>query len=148
MKKKRCTQYPSRRGHGGPATLAKLLAVCTLLALASLPVCTGWAAEPVSARYVGVSGDTIRLRLTIGSPAPQNIILEQYLPAGCQLVSASPPTRQARGSNVVKWLFKGISPGTIEVVMRVNPPEAAKRVNGSLRYRLKDSGKMKEIRIH
>lgn len=81
-----------------------------LVALLLLPV-TGIAQESVSARYLGVSGDTVRLRLTIGSPAPQSLILEQYLPPGAKAVATSPSARQAGNSGVVKWLFKGVSPG-------------------------------------
>jgi len=104
------------------------------------------ASEPVSARYLGVSGDTVRLRLTISSPAPQNMILEQYLPPGAQLVSASPSARQIRNSSVVKWLFKHISAGSIDVSMQVTPPSAARNVSGTLRYRL-PGGEMRELRI-
>jgi len=105
------------------------------------------AAEPVSARYLGVSGDTVRLRITIGSPSPQNMILEQYLPPGAQMVGSSPSARQVRNSGVVKWLFKNVSPGNIEVSMRVSPPAAARNIGGILRYRMPGGGKMQEVRI-
>lgn len=105
------------------------------------------ASEPVSARYLGVTGDTVRLRVTIGSPAPQSLILEQYLPPGAQMVGSSPSARQVRNSSVVKWLFKNVTPGDIDVTMRVSPPAAAKNVGGSLRYRMPGGGEMQELRI-
>lgn len=121
--------------------------IVILLSTGFFPTQGCWAAEPVSARYLGVSGNTVRLRLTIGSPAPQNIILEQYLPSGAKLVTAAPPARQARNSGVVKWLFKRVSPGSIDVSMQVMPPAAARNVSGTLRYRLPESGKMREVPI-
>jgi len=129
-----------------PAITAAIFIV-TLLSMGLFPPQECRAAEPVSARYLGVSGDTVRLRLTISSPAPQNIILEQYLPAGAKLVTAAPPARQARNSGVVKWLFKRVSPGAIDVSMQVMPPAAARNVSGTLRYRLPESGKMREVPI-
>lgn len=105
------------------------------------------AADPVNASYLSVSGDTVRLRLIIGSPAPQSLILEQYLPPGATMIGSSPSARQVRNSGVVKWLFKGISPGTIDVSMRVNPASAARSVGGTLRYRMPGDGEMRELRI-
>lgn len=123
--------------------------VLTLLTFVTLISAYGaaLAAEPVSASYLGVSGDTVRLRVTIGSPAPQNLILEQYLPPGAQMIGSSPSARQVKNSGVVKWLFKNISPGNIDVSMRVSPPAAAKNVGGTIRYRMPGGGKMQELRI-
>lgn len=105
------------------------------------------AAAPVSAKYIGISGDTVRLRISIGSPTPQSMILEQYLPPGAQLVDSSPAARQVRNSGVVKWLFKKVSPGNIDVSMRVSPPGAARKVGGTLLFRMPGGGKMQELRI-
>jgi len=126
-----------------------VLIVILIVSFTSLIIPDGIAsaAEPVSARYLGVSGDTVRLRITIGSPSPQNMILEQYLPPGAQMVGSSPSARQVRNSGVVKWLFKNVSPGNIEVSMRVSPPAAAKNIGGTLRYRMPGGGKMQELRI-
>ncbi len=135
-------RIPVQVHHGHIAIAAVLLLFFTLLCCPPASV----ASEPVSARYLGVSGDTVRLRLTISEPAPQSLILEQYLPPGAQLVSASPSARQVRNSSVVKWLFKHISAGSIDVSMQVAPPSAARSVSGTLRYRLPDGG-MRELRI-
>jgi hypothetical protein len=48
---------------------------------------------------------------------------------------------------VVKWLFKGVAPGNIDVFMRVSPASAASGVNGMLLYRMPGGGDMTELRI-
>ena len=103
-------------------------------------------ASGVEARYLSSSGETVHLRITISEPAPQSLILEQYLPPGAKLVAASPPARQLRNSGVVKWLFKRVSPGSLDITMRVEPASAARTISGTIRYRLPGAG-MEEQRI-
>lgn len=130
-----------------PVTLA-LIFICCFFSLLAFSARTGMAAEPVSANHLSISGDTVRLRLMVTSPSPQSLILELYLPPGTQVVATSPAARRANSrSGVVKWLFKGVAPGAIDVSMRVSPASAASRVNGMLRYRLPGGGGMTELRI-
>lgn len=122
--------------------------LCTLFIIVFCCSQSVSAKSPVSARYLGISGDTVRLRLVISSPAPQNLILEQYLPPGTRILSASPAAKQVNSSSgVAKWLFKGVSPGKIDVTMRVSPADAAREVSGTLRYRMPGGGGMNELRI-
>jgi hypothetical protein len=108
---------------------------------------TAYAAEAVTGRYLAASGNTIKLQLKIASPAPQNLILEQYVPPGTQILNTSPKARKINSrSGVVKWLFKGVSPGVTVITMQVSPAAATKAVNGMLRYRLPGGG-MSEQRI-
>ncbi len=106
------------------------------------------AASPVDARYLINSGDTVKLRLTISAPSPQSLIIEQHLVPGTKVLSTSPRAKQAnRKTGVVKWLLKGLSPGNIDITMRVSPSSASKNVQGIIRYRLPGHGTMTELII-
>lgn len=125
-----------------------VLFICAVFTMFMFCPRTASAAEPVTGRYLKISGDTIRLQLTIRTPSPPSLILEQYLPPGTQVLSTSPMARQVNSrSGVVKWLFKGVSTGKITVTMQVSPAAAATRVTGTIRYRLPGGGGMTERRI-
>ncbi|WP_419174873.1 hypothetical protein [Desulfosediminicola sp.] len=112
-----------------------IITLFTLLLLSSIEA---MAKEPVIGKYLSSSGNTIRLQLSVSSPAPQNLILQQHLPPGTRVLSTSPKAiKISQNNGVVKWLFKGVSPGQIEVVMKIEPP-AAGSVRGSIRYRMAD----------
>lgn len=125
--------------------------MCTLILLAIAMVmivpAVGWGGEPVLAKYHRVSGDTVHLRIDVGNPSPSSLILEQYLPRGTRLVSSSPPARQTGDGRVVKWLFKNISTGAIDVRIQVAPASSARNVTGVVRYRMPEGGGMREIRV-
>ncbi len=129
------------------SALKTLLLLSLLSCFITAITATISSAEPATGRYISVSGDTIKLQLTIASPAPQNLILEQYVPPGTQILSTSPKARKINSkSGVVKWLFKGVSPGVTIVTMQVSPASATQAVNGILRYRLPGGG-MSEQRL-
>jgi hypothetical protein len=128
-------------------------ALKTLIILSLLGCCiaaitaTASGAEPAKGHYLAPSGNTIKLQLNIASPAPQNLILEQYVPPGTQILNTSPKARKINSqAGVVKWLFKGVSPGITIVTMQVSPATATQDVNGILRYRIPGGG-MSEQRI-
>lgn len=105
------------------------------------------ATSPVSARYLGISGDTIKLRLTISAPSPQSLILELQLLPGTQILATSPRAKQTNSrSGIVKWLFKSVSPGAIDVSISVSPAASARNVSGTVRYRMPGNG-MTEFQI-
>lgn len=140
------------RRQGRTTCLLRLTPTCVLLcSLLGMVFCLAQSASaksPVTARYLEISEDAIRLRLIIGSPCPQNLILEQYLPPGTTILSASPSIRQTNSrSGVAKWLFRRVSPGEIDVTMRVSPAKAAREVRGTLRYRMPGGERMSELRI-
>lgn len=103
--------------------------------------------EPVVGRYLQASGNTIRLQLTVRNPAPQNLILQQHLPPGTKVLSTSPRANKiSPNDGVVKWLFKGVSPGKLVVVMQVQPPVSSGSISGTFRYRMQN-GSMREGHI-
>lgn len=122
-----------------------ILGVVLLMLLQSL-VCR--ADDPlVIGRYQRTSAATVTVRIIVGSPAPQSLILEQYLPPGTQVLSMSPAGHQVSNSGVVKWLFKNVSPGSFDVNLQLEPPSAAQTIGGTIRYRMPGSGKIQEIRL-
>lgn len=101
-------------------------------------------AQQIDAKYLSGSGSQIKLRLTISAPAPQNVIIEQYVPSGTKIVSANPPIKKQNPKNgVVKWLLKGLRPGTRIVSMTVSPP-LKQAPDGKLTYRHPKSGNLIE----
>lgn len=103
--------------------------------------------QEVKAKYISSSGSQIKIQLTIRQPAPQNIIIEQYLPAGTKVVSSTPKAKQRNSSSgVVKWLLKGLKPGKRVIVMKVAPPLSDK-ASGRLTYRNPGDGRLIEKRF-
>ena len=133
------------RNASGVSLRASLFMVALVLTLSIPP--TTYGSEPVAARYNRVAGDTVNLRIEVGKPSPSSLILEQYLPRGTKMVSCSPPARQTGDGRVVKWLFKSVSPGAIDVQMQVSPAASARNVSGVVRYRMPGGGGMREIRV-
>ncbi|WP_136808376.1 hypothetical protein [Desulfosediminicola flagellatus] len=105
-------------------------------------------ASPVSGRYLQTSGGMIKLQVNIGSPAPQSIILEQYLPPGTTVTNTLPKARKIESaSGKVIWLFKRVNSGNMNVTMNVSPNSAANSVSGILRYRVPGGGSLVEIPV-
>lgn len=106
------------------------------------------AGEPITARYIKTAGDAVSVRITVSKPAPSNLILEQQLPAGTKILSTSPQAKKANTKKgTVKWLLKGLSPGTLDVSMRVSPAISSKDAKGKIRYRNPETGKMTDSQI-
>lgn len=110
-----------------------------LLLLANLAV----AAPGVSGKYVAVQGGSGRIQVTIASPPPAAFIIQQSLPQGVQLVSASPaPKGHDPKASQVKWLFKQPQPGVLTINMQFSKPITAPMLRGEIRFRDPKSGKM------
>lgn len=100
--------------------------------------------QQINAKYISASGSQIKLQLTIKNPAPQNVIIEQYVPVGTRVVSTNPRAKQTNLKNgVVKWLLKGLKPGKRVVSMKVSPPLSS-NAKGKLTYRHPRNGTLVE----
>ena len=74
-------------------------------------------AETLQARYLENSGTTSTLEIRIESPPPSSIIVKQHLPPGKQIASTRPAHKKYNSrKNVVTWLFKRPSSGTLNIV--------------------------------
>ncbi len=108
---------------------------------------TAVAANLVSGRYLSASGTTLVLNLTIQNPSPANLIVEQYLSPGNNIVSTSPRAIKIDASqSTVKWLFRNIQSGNLTLSIQLSAPMKGK-VNAKIRYRSPDDGSFTELRI-
>lgn len=114
--------------------------LCMLLAL---PL---YAETNVSGQYRGGEGSLVTLQLTVAPPPPAAFIVLQRLPAGVELVTAS-PAPSGRSGQQIKWLFKHPRPGSTTVTMRLSKAVALHRLQGEIRFRHPKSGNMFTKRI-
>jgi hypothetical protein len=108
-----------------------LLGICVLLS------CQGIASAgtEVSGHYTSKSGSTATVQIAVQAPPPAAFIVLQHLPAGVQLISASPsPSSYRAGSSQAKWLFKHPGPGTSTIHLQLSKP-VANALSGEIQYR-------------
>lgn len=103
------------------------------------------AESSVSGRYGG-GGTQVQITLSVGAPPPAAFIVLQQLPAGVQLVNASPPPSGANGQQV-KWLFKRPQSGGAVITMQFSRPVAVRKLRGEISFRHPQNGKMSTARI-
>ena len=99
--------------------MGKITRICCLLpVLLFLFPSSRVQAEGIQARYLENNGNRSILELTVEKPPPSSIIVQQTLPPGAVIQSASPAYKKfVAQKGVVKWLFKRPKPGVIHVVL-------------------------------
>ncbi len=105
------------------------------------------AANLVSGRYLSATGNEVVLSLSIQSPSPVNLIVEQYLPPGNSIISTSPQAVKidaARGK--VKWLFRNTKSGGITLSIHLQTPLKGS-ARAIIRYRDPNGGSFTELQI-
>lgn len=122
---------------------------CTLLLFAFIVFPSRGSASPkVSGKYLSVSGKKIILGLTIKSPAPSNLIVEQFLAPGNKIGRTAPPAKKINSrTGKIKWLFRNTSPGNLTIMTFLNAPVKG-TVSSIVRYRDPATGKYIEQRIN
>lgn len=131
-----------------PARYLKAFPVCFLLLLGIL-LCSEYAnaANLVSGRYVLATGTKIVLSLSIQNPSPLNLIVEQYLSPGNNIVATSPQAKKvSTGKGKCKWLFRNTRSGNITVSIQLKAPLKGS-VRAMIRYREPNGGKFTELQI-
>lgn len=106
------------------------------------------AMEPVTGRYLSSYGAIIELELQVRYPPPASLIIEQYFPAGLQVLGAQPALQKyssARG--MAKWFLKGIRPGSYTISLQFDQPVQSSAVRAVIRYRYPLHGRFVEYRI-
>lgn len=106
------------------------------------------AVEPVTGRYLSSYGTIIELDLQVRYPPPASLIIEQYFPAGLQVIGAQPALQKyssVRG--IAKWFLKGIRPGSYTISVQFDQPVQASAVRAVIRYRYPLHGRFVEYRI-
>ncbi len=88
----------------------------------------------VSATYAG-GGNSVGIRITVGSPAPMAFIILQTAPSGVKLISANPKPVNGMGNSSSKWLFKQPKSGSYTINMKFSKPVSPGQLHGEIRYR-------------
>ena len=109
---------------------------------------TVWAdALEVSAAYSKIEGNEVIIELHIGKPAPKTILLTQTLPAGINIIKASPNySKYDKETGKATWLLKDIKPGKKEIHFMTDRPITG-QISGSLGFRSPKTGKMIRLTI-
>lgn len=100
----------------------------------------------VSGHYDGGQGNQVTIQLSVAAPPPAAFIVLQQLPAGVQLVNASPAPSGFNGRQV-KWLFKHPHTGGTTISMQLSKPVAVNQLQGEIRFRHPKNGDMFKKRI-
>lgn len=105
------------------------------------------AAEAVTGRYLSASGTSVVLSLSMPTPSPANLIVEQYLAPGNSVVATAPPAKKVDADKgKVKWLFRNTQSGNITLSIKLKAPLQGK-TSAMVRYRDPGSGSFTELRI-
>ena len=85
---------------------------------------TATASPPmVTANYLQQKANGGILQLAIASPAPASVIVSLNLPAGYDILSASPDfKKRSQKHREVKWLLKDVTPGNRAISFVLSAP--------------------------
>lgn len=93
------------------------------------------AANLVSGKYISTSGKKIVLHLTISSPSPLNLIVQQQFSPGNQIISTSPKAKKTNtGAGRIKWLYKKTTSGSLTLSTYLKAPVKG-RFSATVRYK-------------
>lgn len=105
------------------------------------------AANSVSGRYLSAKGTRVVLSLSIQNPAPANLIVEQYLSPGNNIVKTSPKAKKIdNGKGKAKWLLRNTRNGNITLSIQLKAPLTGHPI-AIVRYRAPSGGSFTELRI-
>lgn len=100
-----------------------------------------YAETNVSGHYSGGQGNQVTIQLYVAAPPPAAFIVLQQLPAGVQLVNATPAPSGFNG-RLVKWLFKHPHTGSTTISMHLSKQVVANQLRGEIRFRHPKNGNM------
>ena len=104
-------------------------------------------AQSVSATVSKQGAQTAIINIQLANPAPANLIVQMSLPPGNSLASASPKANKYdKKNNILKWLFKNTSPGSMHIAVTTQKPLAPERAPVLVRYRDPRSKQITEVR--
>ena len=111
----------------------------------------GWVqAEGIEARYLENSSNRSVLELTVENPPPSSIIVQQTLPPGAVIHSASPAYKKLNAQkSVAKWLFKRPQPGVKKIVLNYTAPQktAGQGAKAVIRCKSPKSGELMTLHV-
>ncbi len=105
-------------------------------------------AEGVQARYLENSGKRTVLELRVENPPPSSIIVQQQLPPGAQISSASPAYIKLNGAKTqAKWLFKRPSAGVKLITLHYTQPLTGRGATAVIRCKKPSDGQLMTITV-
>ena len=130
-------------------SLRNVLSIATMVFLlyflASATAVSG--SDLVSGRYISASGKDIVLSLSIATPSPANLIVEQYITPGNTVQATSPRAIKVdNGRGKIKWLLRNSRSGNLQLAMTLRNPLQG-RVQAMARYRDPRDGRFIELQI-
>lgn len=130
-----------------PKTSGNLSVFVGALLLTILPMQV-YAGDPVSAKYISSEGQKIVMELKIQSPAPNTVIVIQYLSKGTGIKQSDPPfDKYDPESCEAKWLLREVKSGTFRISMETAGSVKASDVRGEIRYKDPSTGMMSKIHV-
>lgn len=105
-------------------------------------------AEGIQARYLENSASRSVLEIIVGNPAPSSIIVNQRIPTGVMVQSASPPySKFLSGKNEAKWLFKNPAPGVRHIILNYKTPLSGRGATAVIRCKSPGDGSLMTINV-
>lgn len=98
---------------------------------------------PVTADFLQKNGRDITVQLTAHSRVTGSVIFTVTLPQGVKLVKAEPrPGKYDHAAGRIKWLLRGLSPGSHEISLHLSSGVSAGSLNAEIRYLNPVTGKL------
>ena len=159
MKTRTCNRTLMQHGHKSPISLSSRevstppcsgLTTCLLLfffILTSVVFINAYTAhadnEPVTARFTNSHGSEMTVELKASKPVPGSVIFTLSLPKKLKLIEADPPAgKYDKDKGQVKWLLRGLSPGTHAIRLHFSADVKADSLNAEIRYLNSATGKL------
>ncbi len=102
------------------------------------------AATEVKAHYTGTQGKAITLKLAVGNPPPNTIIVIQTDPPGAKIIRSTPPYKSNKKKHgEIKWLIKKPAVGNMTIQLQLQNPVSAGSVSAMIRYLDANNGTFK-----
>lgn len=99
--------------------------------------------RPVTANFLQKNGKHITVQLMVHKHITGSVIFTLTLPQGVRLIQSDPPAGKYDSSGgQVKWLLRGLSPGSHDIRLHLSSSIHAVSLNAELRYLNPISGKL------
>ena len=99
--------------------------------------------EPVTARFTNSHGSEMTVELKVSKPVPGSVIFTLSLPKKVKLIEADPPAgKYDKEKGQVKWLLRGLSPGTHAISLHFSADVGANSLHAEIRYLNSATGKL------
>ena len=99
--------------------------------------------EPVTARFTNSHGAEMTVELKASKPVPGSVIFTLSLPKKVKLLDAEPSAgKYDKEKGQVKWLLRGLSPGTHTIKLHFSADVGANSLHAEIRYLNSATGKL------